>query len=123
MRVLCLMLLFVLGCKLAPPDLKESFKTLELTIEAHKKGLKMLSISNKYLGQSPVKVDIKVKIVKDENTKIIRYFVDGLELHSGDVWPYKLKVFMDGYPEPVTAMLVFDPTKWKQKVKVKKKNL
>jgi hypothetical protein len=123
MRYSCLLLLLLVACTLPKADLRKSHKELRLKIEAHKKGLKMYTVNNDFLGYSPIQVSLKVKIVKDENTKIVRYFINDREVHSGDTWPFKLKVYMDGFLEEVTLILPFDPTRWTQTAKVSKKEL
>ena len=123
MRYLFVLLFVLVGCLPGDsgPQQVETIHSLKITVNAHRKGVKVYTALNQYLGLSPVTFPVKVREVKDKKTGIKRYFVAGEERHAGEKWPLKLKVYMEGFPEPVTVMVPFEPGQWQVEVSVKKR--
>jgi len=100
---------------------ENTIETLKVKVNTYRDGIRVYTEGNKFLGLSPVTLSLPLRIVHDMNTKIKRYFVNGQEVHAGEKWPLKLKVYQEGFPEPFTLSVPFEPGQWQQEVTVEKK--
>ncbi len=85
----------------------ESDVELEITIQAHKEGVRVYD-GGKFVGKSPVVVR-KVLVVRHLEGGVKRYFVEGREVHPGEDWPLYLETFKQGVRTSMKAFVPFDP--------------
>jgi len=111
---------FLISCGESPPDTKKT-EELVVKVNTEKKGIQIWSMDGDQLGYSPVVIHQEVKVLRSGASEIVRYFIEDSEIHPGENWHLKLKIFQDGYPEEVTLLVPFQPGQWSQEVTFKKK--
>ena len=114
-------LIFLTACA-EEEKLVVSHKSINLTVKTYRKGIRVYSEKNQPLGYSPVVLDVEVKIVEDSLSKIKRYFIKGEEVHPGEKWPLRLKIYREGFLELRVLRVPFEPGQWVQTVMAEKKS-
>jgi hypothetical protein len=119
--ILTLIVFLATACSPTRLPVDVSYQKLEVTIRTYREGILIRSEDGKKLGLSPLRLPLSLKIVYDPNTKIRRYFIDGEEVHPGEKWQMRLRVYQDGFPELLTLWVPFEPGEWEPEITIKKK--